>query len=58
MKLEIANDNSLEKHMPPHLYSKIITYTEAAFRHDHNLIVESADFYRQLKPKDQTLLIK
>ena len=46
MKLEIANDNSLEKHMPPHLYRNIITNTEAAFRHDHNLIVESADFYR------------
>ena len=46
MKLEIANDNSRETHMPPELYSTIITQTEAAFRHDHNLIVESADFYR------------
>ena len=52
MKLEIANDNSREIHMPAILYSRIVTQTEAAFRHDHNLIVESADFYRHLKPKD------
>ena len=45
--------------MPPYLYVDITAYTEAAFRHDFNLIIESYDdFYHQLTPKDQTLLIK
>lgn len=58
MKLEKANDNKRNVFMPPDMYRDIATYTEEAFKHDHNLIVEQAEFYQQLKPQDQTRLIK
>lgn len=58
MKLERANDHKGETFMPPQMYRTIISFTEAAFRHDHNLIIEEANFYYQLKPQDQTILIK
>ena len=45
MKLEKANDNSRNEYMLPELYRDISTYTEAAFRHDFNLIIEQAEFY-------------
>ena len=52
MKLERANDHKGETFMPPQMYRTIISFTEAAFRHDHNLIIEEANFYYQLKPQD------
>ena len=52
MKMERANDSKGETYMPSEMYRTIITFTEAAFRHDHNLIIEEANFYYQLKPRD------
>ena len=40
MKLEKANDADRNTFMPAELYRAITDYTEAAFRHDHNLVVE------------------
>lgn len=40
LKLEKANDNKRNEFMLPELYRDISTYTEAAFRHDFNLIIE------------------
>ena len=45
MHLEKANDNKRNSFMPPEMYRDISTYTEEAFRHDFNLIVEEASFY-------------
>ena len=58
MRLEKANDADRNTFMPAELYRAITDYTEAAFRHDHNLIVEQAEFYQDLRPQDQTRLIK
>ena len=58
LRLEKANDNKRIKGMPAEMYQSISLYTEEAYEHDFNLIIESADFYQQLKPQDQTLLIK
>lgn len=58
VRLEKANDNERNVFMPPVLFRNITVYTEQAFLHDHNLIVESFDFYQHLTPKDQTEVIK
>ena len=48
MKLEKANDSNKNAFMPPILFRSISKYTEEAFRHDHNLIVEQFPFYQLL----------
>jgi len=58
VRLEKANDNERNEFMPPVLFRNITVYSEQAFLHDHNLIVESFDFYQSLTPKDQTAVIK
>ena len=40
MKLEKANDKDRNDFMPAEMYRDITTYTEEAFKWDHNLIVE------------------
>ena len=50
MKLEKANDNKRNVFMPSTMYRNISVYTEEAFKHDFNLIIEQAEFYQQLKP--------
>ena len=48
MKLSDAGKSPLS----PELYQKISIYTEDAFKHDFNLIIEQADFYLNLAPRD------
>ena len=58
LKLEKANDKKRETFMPAPLYKQVTEDIEQAFERDFNLIIEQAEFYQQLKPQDQTLLIK
>ena len=44
-RLECAHDNTGETFMPSELYRSLMRTIDAAFRHDHNLIIEEANFY-------------
>ena len=44
-------------HLPPLLYSQIRSYVRDAFMYDFNILIEEYDFYNQIPPKMQTIII-